>query len=86
MRACRRQENSPVDCFAGGSREASPASSSKQNTALFVRCFVWLIRNGDLLISERKRAELYNNDFRRSQRQRKIACDFRNVSVAGSSP
>ena len=23
-RACRRQENSPVDCFAGGSREASP--------------------------------------------------------------
>lgn len=23
-RACQRQENSPVDCFAGGSREASP--------------------------------------------------------------
>ena len=29
-----RQKNSPVDCFAGGSREASPVTSSKKDKSL----------------------------------------------------
>ena len=37
-RACHRQENSPVDCFAGGSREANPATPAKTKKQP-TRCF-----------------------------------------------
>ena len=39
-----RQENSPVDCFAGGSREANPLTSTKNNLTEGLKLLETVIR------------------------------------------